>query len=339
MSSAAVRSRPQREAGFISIKFIPGFAQRLFQPVFPRHAVSIASEYVACVRVGKTPAHSVESAAVAPLAAGVVAPSHSKPNISDREAVQRALSEAVQRAGLFRKEVNLLLPDAAARVFLIPLETLPGKSAELVQLLRFKVKKSLPFSVEEAALCYQIQTLSPTHYEIILSVMDRGILREYESVVEAVGLEPGYVTVEHFGVAQLMDRQVRDWRAHATLLFRVAPHMFTTSIYDQGQLRFYRSVEKEVSSGQIAALTPEGLFDEIYPSLAYFQDKYEHAIEKIYFSGLPAGSESICAAIQKMAECPAAEIRVERTVGALNVSADQMSQVFAPLIGIELGAV
>ena len=282
----------------------------------------------------------VESAAVAPLEAGVVTPSHSKTNLNDRDAVQRALSQAIQRTGLFRKEVNLLVPDGAARVFLINLESLPGKAAELVQLLRFKVKKSLPFSIDEAALSYQIQSLSASHHEIILTVMDRGILREYESVVEAAGLEPGFVTVEHFGIAQLMDRQVRDGRTHATLLLRMTPHMFTTSIYDQGLLRFYRSVEKDVSSGQIASLTPEALFDEIYPSLAYFQDKFQHPVKRIYFSGLPAGRESLCASIQKMTECATAEIRVERAVsaGAVNVTPDQMTQVFAPLIGIELGA-
>lgn len=252
--------------------------------------------------------------------------------------LQQALSQAVQRGGLSRKEVNLLIPDTTARVFLISLESLPARAVDLTQLLQFKVKKSIPFSIDEAAMSYQVQNLTPTHYEVILTVMNRSILKEYESTVEAVGLEPGFVTVEHFGIAQLLDTQSQAWRSKATLLFRLAPRAFTTSIYHQGHLRFYRAVEKDYRPAQAASLTPEMLFDEIYPSLAYFQDKFQNRIEAIYFSGLPFSGDRFCAAIQKLSECATHEIRLERAVGGTSpLGSDELNQVFAPLVGVELG--
>ncbi|MDD5541607.1 MAG: pilus assembly protein PilM [Acidobacteriia bacterium] len=320
--------------------FVPEILKSFFEPAFPRHAISISADYVASMRVsgGVTPA--VENLACLPLASGVVVPSHSNPNILDRAAMQRALHSVVQKTGSLRKEVNLLIPDTVARVFVIPLEHVPTQSGDMVQLLQFRVKKSIPFPLEEAALAYQIQTLGPDQHEVVLTVMQRSILREYESAVEALGLDPGFVTVEHFGVAGLMEKQPADWKTKPTLLFRLAPRCFTTSIFHDGFLRFYRALERDYSVGSSAGLTAEVLFDEIYPSLAYFQDRFERRIEKILLSGLGVPNEPLCQAIQKLAECPTAEIRAERSVSRLasGASTDQVNQVFAPLIGLELAA-
>ncbi|MBZ5553589.1 MAG: hypothetical protein LAO21_12770 [Acidobacteriia bacterium] len=295
---------------------------------------------MASVRSGARPPHPVENWAYASLPAGVVSPSHSKTNILDSEALHRALTQAVQRTGLARKEVNLVIPDLSARVLLITLETLPGRAGDLLELLRFKVKKSLPFSVEEAALSYQIQTLGASHFEVILTVINKSVLREYEEAVERLGLEPGFVTVEHFGITQLLELQTQDWRSRSILLFRLAPRSFTTSIHHHGFLRFYRTVEKEYTLDQASSFTPEALFDEIYPSLAYFQDKFQNKIEMIYLSGLPTGSERIYSAFKKLSDCPVAEVRTERAggTGSAHVNGDQMNQMFAPLVGLELGA-
>jgi hypothetical protein len=324
----------------ITVSIVPSFVKRFFEPTFPRHAMAIAADHVASVRVGAAPSRLLENSALVPLAAGIVTPSYAKPNIADREALVRALSQATQRTGVFRKEVNVLIPDATARVFLLTLESLPAKSAEFLPLLQFKVKKSLPYPIEEAAMAYQVQTLTPSHHEVILTVIHRDILREYESVIEEIGLEPGFVTVEHFGVAQLLDKQASDWRSRATLLFRLAPRSFTTTIYKDGYLRFYRAVEKDYLPAQLGALTAEALFDEIYPSLAFFQDKFENKVEMIYLSGLSTGGDRLCSALQKLTECPVTEVRAERAVGAIasHITVDQMSQVFAPLLGVELGA-
>jgi type IV pilus assembly protein PilM len=327
------------EVKAISITVVSSFLNNFFRPIFPRNAVLITADYVASVRVGSRPPHPIENWAYAHLPPGAVSPSHSKTNIMDGEALHRALTQTVQHTGLFRKEVNLLIPDLSARVLLISLESLPGRSGDLLELLRFKVKKSLPFSVEEASLSYQVQTLGASHFEVILTVINKSVLREFEGAVESLGLEPGFVTVEHFGITQLLEVQAQDWRSRSTLLFRLTPRCSTTSIHHLGYLRFYRAVEKDYSLSQASSITPESLFDEIYPSLAYFQDKFEKQIEMIYLSGLPIGSEGIYAAIQELSGCPVAEVRADRIIGTgpNRMNNDQVNQMFAPLIGLELG--
>lgn len=301
--------------------------------------MEISADYVASLRASATHPLALENLAYVLLPQGAVSPSYTRPNVADGEALGRALENLVERNSL-RKEVNLLIPDLAARVFLINLESLPSKPAELIQLLQFKIKKNIPFSIEDAALSYQVQTLTPSHHEVALTVVNRDILREYESAVEGVDLEPGFVTVAHFGIAQLLDGVAHESRSRSMLLFRLSPGAFTTSIYHHGHLRFYRAVEKDYSVARPTLMTPEALFNEVYPSLAYFQDKFESQIEMIYFSGLPAGGRELCAAIQALSDCPVAEIFAERAVGKMSTSltANQMNQVFAPLVGVELGA-
>lgn len=325
----------------ISSKWIPHFLERFFQPAFPNNAITITADHVAALRVAAPSGMTVENSAFVPLAPGVVKPSSGEPNIADPDALHHALTQAAQRTGLFGKEVNLLIPDITARVFLVTLESLPKKAEDLAELLRFKVKKSVPFPIEEAALACEVQTLTSSHYEVILTVLNRSILREYENAVEALNVDAGFVTVEHFGVAQLLDRQTQEWGGRSTMLVRLTPRSMTTSIYHHRYLRFYRTVEKNFALTPATSVTAEMLFNEVYPSLAYFQDKFQQPVELIYLSGLPAGGESLCAAIQKLAECPVTELRTERAIagGSSLPASAPMNQAFAPLIGVELGGV
>jgi hypothetical protein len=50
-----------------------------------------------------------------------------------------------------------------------------------------------------------------------------------------------------------------------------------------GTLCAYRCTELPVSGAQ---LTPQALFDEIYPLAAYYQDTWRDKIESVYISGI-----------------------------------------------------
>ena len=56
------------------------------------------------------------------------------------------------------RDVIALLPDAAVRVVLLDFETLPTKPQEAEGVVRFRLKKSLPFDVEKAKISYHTQT-------------------------------------------------------------------------------------------------------------------------------------------------------------------------------------
>jgi len=58
-----------------------------------------------------------------------------------REALREVLDEVAGRS----KDVIAVLPDAAARVMLLDFDTLPPNAREADGVVRFRLKKSLPF--------------------------------------------------------------------------------------------------------------------------------------------------------------------------------------------------
>ena len=54
------------------------------------------------------------------------------------------------------KDVIVILPDIAVRVMLLDFEALPEKPSEIEPVIRFRLKKSLPFDVDQTALSYSI---------------------------------------------------------------------------------------------------------------------------------------------------------------------------------------
>ena len=52
--------------------------------------------------------------------------------------------------------VTLVLPDTAVRVFVLDFDSLPASPAEAIPVLRFRLRKMVPFDVEHAGVSYQV---------------------------------------------------------------------------------------------------------------------------------------------------------------------------------------
>ncbi len=55
------------------------------------------------------------------------------------------------------KDVIAIVPDAAVRVMLVEFDTLPSDHEEALGVVRFRLKKSLPFDVDKAKVSYHAQ--------------------------------------------------------------------------------------------------------------------------------------------------------------------------------------
>lgn len=105
-----------------------------------------------------------EALVFSPLAAGAVEASPIRENVRDAGELDRTLEEALAQAGhgrkkeARRKEAALLLPDNCARLTVLDFENLPGDSRERLSLLRWRLKKAVPFDVDTASIAYQVQS-------------------------------------------------------------------------------------------------------------------------------------------------------------------------------------
>jgi type IV pilus assembly protein PilM len=222
-------------------------------------AVSVA------VLGGRSTNPVVQGYAVEPLPPGAVTPSLTSSNIVDSGAVARALSSACQSLGLKPKRVALVIPDVAAKVSLVRFDQTPTRRDDLNQLIRWQVKKSTPFAVDDACLTYTPGTRGPNGSEFVVVVARKETVREYESVCEQVGIEAGLVDICTFGVINLFLSSnlgtAGDW-----LVVHMRPEYTSIAILRREDMMFFRNR---------AEGDAEALEDVVHQTAMYYQDRLE----------------------------------------------------------------
>jgi type IV pilus assembly protein PilM len=122
-----------------------------------------------------------------------VVPGLKVPNVVDSHALNAALESALADVGVKSGAVTLVVPDAAARVLLLDFDTLPGKRNEALSVVRFRLRKMVPFDVEGAAVSYQVMAERKGQLNVLVTVMPGDVLEEYETAVRDAGYEAGAV--------------------------------------------------------------------------------------------------------------------------------------------------
>jgi len=207
----------------------------------PTVALEIASHRVTVVGATRSGGRTTVTAlATEALPAGAVRPALVGSNVVDREAVVSAARRALDRAGLgSARRVALVVPDSIARVSLLPLEQIPARPQDLEQLLRWQMRKALPFPMEEAQVSHFRASGDGATTTMAAVVARRDVVAEYEAVAGALGLHAGVVDLASFNVMTTMVGgnavSTGDW-----LLVHLAHEATTLAILRGPALLFYR---------------------------------------------------------------------------------------------------
>ncbi|GEM_PF-3835900 len=184
------------------------FPQRMKQagwmrPRFPMLGVEVRADAVLAVHLTrKAKTYHVVGHGRVPLAEGVFETSVMKTEIGDADALKNALTEVLQAAGAEKAHrISLAIPDTAARVFIVDLAEVPRSPSQLEELIRWRVKKSLPFAPEEAALCCQVLGRTESDKSAVLvSVAPWSTIRPIEALFESAGYRLGLIDLASFNV-------------------------------------------------------------------------------------------------------------------------------------------
>jgi type IV pilus assembly protein PilM len=242
----------------------------------PTHVVEIASNHVAAAHWGKSRG-ALESFAVEPLPVGAVMASPVDANIPQPDAVTSAVRKVFTRTQTSGGSVALLIPDPVVRVFILAFESLPRRADDALPLLRWRLKKSVPFDVDETVVSWMRQEGREGKLEIVTAVARNRIVREYEQIVEALGGTVGVVLSSTLASLPLVEDR------GATLFVRLSGRTLTTVIVRSGNLCVYRSSEMPADA---AGLEPHAMLDEIFPAIAYYQDTWGGTVDRARLSGL-----------------------------------------------------
>jgi len=210
----------------------------------PRLAVEIRWGGVVAARAEDASTGVLSAASREELPADTIEPGLRAGNFRSRPpvvAAVRKVLESVTEKGL-GKEVTLVVPDATVRVLLLDFDTLPSKPAEALPVVRFRLKKLLPFEADDAIVSYQIMSGTAGGAKgglrVVAVAIPREVLEEYEAVVREAGFEPGAVLPSTLAaLAGLEDSDT------ASLVVNAGPQSITTAIVEGGVLLLHRSVD------------------------------------------------------------------------------------------------
>jgi len=245
----------------------------------PPAAIELTPEGVlAAALPGK---HEQPVYAFEPLRPGVLMPAIGELNMTSPEAVSLAIRNALASVSPRTRAVTVVIPDTAVRVFVLDFDTLPARASEAIPVLRFRLRKMVPFDVEHAGLSYQLLSETKTEARVLVAVLPSNILEEYETVVRAAGYEPGAVIPSALAALATVDSSEP---MLAACLSKVA---ITTSITRGNDLLLYRTLDLPDD--------PEQRLLEVQRSVAvaaaYYEDKVSVLPKELYFAGNGTAAE------------------------------------------------
>jgi type IV pilus assembly protein PilM len=285
----------------------------------PRVACEITADRVVAARMAEG-GGNLEAATAATLPAGLLTPGLQQANVSDRAALVPALRDILTSVAGRSRDVCLVVPDSTTRVMLLDFETLPEKQIDADAVVRFRLKKSLPFDIDQSAVSFDRQG-SGDQIRVIAAVTPRNVLEEYESLVRDAGYNPGTVMPSMLASLGLVDA------SRPTMVIKVEQGTTTFAIVDQDQLLLYRSLDNGGKS-----VTGESVVDDVNTSLVYFEDRYGVTVERVLVTGVQS--------VQDLQEALSASgnIRVEELVSSSTASAGGSGNVSKSVLAGVVGA-
>jgi type IV pilus assembly protein PilM len=268
-----------------------------FRPQAPLWACELTSRYVVVTGVNRKRS-KVEGKSAVELPEGSLSGSLSEKNIIAPDSLRDYMRQALTKAGFKGVEIGVVVPDDTARISLIVSEKLPSDPLEHQTFIRWKLKKTVPFDVENAQVAFRV--LGPhlgngakvSSHDLLVVLSPRAVIREYEELLESLELDAGFVLPSTLAALNLFDVTLRP--APDTLFLKIAPDCVTTTIFQNGRVEFYRRV-----SG-------EELYDAVFPTVLYYQDKLGgKALERIVFCSYDETSSDAVRDLQHKLGVPA----------------------------------
>jgi len=208
-----------------------------------------------------------------PLGPDVLSVSPVRDNVLRLEALTaevRALAQVTETRK--RPGAVVLLPDGSVRISVLDFDAFPSDAAQQLSLVRFRLKKSLPFDLEASSLSYSVQAAGGGRVQVVAAVAPLEIVARYEAVFRAAGFHPGLVTTSTLAALNLVRGE------GAVVLVKLSGRVLTLSLWQGGVLKLLRTIE-------LADGTFEEILGHLHPTLAYAEDQLAARPERLLVCG------------------------------------------------------
>jgi type IV pilus assembly protein PilM len=208
-----------------------------------------------------------------PLKPGVLAITPLKDNVVLPDELSIAVREiAPQNGNRKRRDVALILPDYSTRIAVLDFDNFPTDTKEQLSLIRFRIKKSVPFDVESAALSYFVQPAEGKKFDVVVVVAPLEVISRYEAPFRAAGMNPGLVTTSSLAALSLIED------GGISVVAKIGGRVLTVMVLRNERLKLVRCLE--VHANDVAEIAAD-----LYPTFVYIEDSIGAKADRLLLCG------------------------------------------------------
>jgi len=218
-----------------------------------------------------------------PFPAGALRASPVEDNILRPEAITGLIERVASVNGSKkRRTAALVLPDYTARVTVLDFDSFPSSPEEQLALVRFRVKKTVPFDIDSAAVSYHVQPASAgkageKKIDVIAVTVALEVIARYEALFRGAGFHPGVITTSTLAALNM-------YHAEGIAVFaKLTAQVLTVAVLAQNIVKLFRCVTLEQpNEAEIRAV--------LHPTFAYVEDELGSPVKKLIVCGFPSGA-------------------------------------------------
>lgn len=226
-----------------------------------------------------------------------LAVSPSQPNFTRVDLFDAALPNGRSaNGGQKRAKAALVIPDYAARISVLDFEELPNDVEQQQALIRFRLRKSVPFPIDEAKVSSAVQWNEPQHkkVEVLAAAIARPVLDEYEAFLRRHGFQVGLVVPS--SLASLPLCAVTG--AGVVLFAKLSGSVLSILLIQSGLVRVVRCVdlssEEDAPEEEAAHITTI-----LHQTFAFVEDEFSQPVDRLLLCGFGAMTQTLGAALEE----------------------------------------
>ena len=265
-----------------------------------------------------------------------------RPNLGSLEEMTRDARELFDKSATKPGRVSLILPDNLAKVSIVTLPERPATRKALREMLRFKLRRSVPFRLEDAAISSWGLPGAGPELHLLVAVMLRSVVEQYEAALAAAGARPGLVDLCTPSLFNLVRGELEKAVAGGpdAALLNCTRNYFTLMIVRADRVVFFRcktyaAGEEADVAGRLAVMGRE-----LTSSFSYYEQKLSGAgIGTVFVRAVSPGVDDVLPILQRIG---VASIRIIDPVAAVEAGsaspiAPEDVQRLAPALGAASG--
>lgn len=291
--------------------------------------IEVAQDYVTAIAGAmKNGGLTVHSCVSERLPVDLINPSINEKSFRDRNAVSQIFERVCKGLPFKPKRVGLVVPDGIAKVSLLRFEQAPRRHSDLEKLIRWQMKRVLPFPIGEARVTYTPgRNIGINGQEYLVVAAKHEIVDQYESLCAAIGAHAGLVDLATLSLLNFYlipgQQTSGDW-----ILVNTQVGSTSIAVVRDDKVIFYRNnVDNEVVT----------ITNLVHQTVMYYQDHLSgQGFCKGLIRGAPKVAQSIQESLKALINCPVELIEPEGVSSVLSITSTSKIDMHSIIISAGL---